>query len=181
MVLVPGRGLVERDVRVVACRRVDEAGEGLLQGVVEAGPAWEADPVLGEGGLGVVQEAGPYGVRRGRAVDEVDAGRIRSPGALVEEELGQSVGRERGLGVEQARGVLGVVAREEADAARPVEPPRAECDGLLGRPEGRGREAGGSEGGEERPRPGRDGVVEHGAEASGWIALVVRARIRVIG
>lgn len=56
VILVPRRGLVELDLGVVSERRVDQAGDGLLEGVIEdgAGLTLEALALGGEGGLGVV-------------------------------------------------------------------------------------------------------------------------------
>ena len=67
MLLVPrGRGLVELDLRVVALGRVDEARDGLLEGVLEGVVVRvrEAGAVGRERGLGVVEEAGADGVGR---------------------------------------------------------------------------------------------------------------------
>lgn len=176
VVLVPGRGLVEGDLRVVgACRGVDEGREGLLERVVEeAGGAGlgQADPVGRERGLGVVEEAGADGVGRGLLLggeEKVDPGRVGPLRALVEEDLGQGVGRE---GLVEQKGAC-AVPRGEADASRPVDPPRAEGDGLGQGPDCGRRKAGGLEGGEEGARGGRCRVVEHGLEAGGRVRVVV--------
>lgn len=158
MVLVPGRGLVERDEGVVARRRVDEAGEGLLEGVVLRGGLGEREALAvgGEGGLGVVEEARPDGVGRVvvvdvlRLVEQVDAGWRGSLGAVLEEDLGERVGQ---VGREvQGPGVERVFARVEAHAGRGLEAPGAEVQRVAQGGEGRGREAAGLEGGEESAR-----------------------------
>jgi hypothetical protein len=84
--------------------------------------------------------------------EEVDAGRVLPAGALVEEGLGEGVGREGALrharGEDDAVEGLRVVAGEEADASRRVDPPRAQADrGGQGLEGGRGQ-AVGQEGGE---------------------------------
>lgn len=133
MVLVPRRRLVQSDRSVVAGRCLNEAGDGLLEGVVEGVLGDPRDPSLvrGEGGLGVVQEAGPDGVGRERAriLENVEAGRVLATGALLEQHLGEGVGHERG----QVQGgwVLWVLARVETDPGRQVELPRTDMDGLA--------------------------------------------------
>lgn len=133
MVLVPGRRLVEGDRSVVAGRCLNEAGDGLLEGVVKGVLGNPRDPSLvrGEGGLGVVQEAGPDGVGRERArvLENVEAGRVLATGALLEQHLGEGVGHERGQ-VQGGR-ILWVLARVEADPGRQVQLPRTDVDGLA--------------------------------------------------
>lgn len=181
MVLVPGRGLVEGDVGVVAVRGVDEAGEGLLEGGVER-RARDPGPVGREGGLGVAEQGGPdaggvaFFLAWGRGEQEVDAGRVLPAGALVEEGLGEGVGREGARGDVEG---LRVVAGEEADPARGVDPPRAEADGGWGGLEGGRGQAVGQEGGERGTvawvvGKARCGVV-HGEEG---LARVVTVGVR---
>jgi hypothetical protein len=74
----------------------------------------------------------------------VDARRRGPLGALLEEDLGERVGREGLVWVGQEEGlleVLRVVPREEAGAGRGFEPPRADGEGRGGGDDGRGREA----------------------------------------
>ena len=56
MALVPGEGGVDRDLGVVDLWRVDEARDGLLEGVSLSDLAVYGLPERGEAGLGVVQE-----------------------------------------------------------------------------------------------------------------------------
>ena len=66
VVLVPRGAGVELDEGVVALGRVDESGDGLLEGVLEGVVVGvrEASAVGREGGLGVVEEAGADGAGR---------------------------------------------------------------------------------------------------------------------
>ncbi len=177
VVLVPRRGLMEGDVGVVAVRGVDEAGEGLLEGGVER-RARDPGPVGREGGLGVVEQGGPDagGVAwvLARGEEEVDGGRVLPAGALVEEGLGEGVGRE---GARRDVEGLRVVAGEEADAARGVDPPGAQAErGGQGLEGGRGQ-AVGQEGGERGVAwmvEWKARVVVHGEE--GLARVVVGAR-----
>ncbi len=78
VVLVPRGRLVELDLGVVPERWVDQAGDCFLEGVVKdsARLTLEALALGGEGSLGVVEEAGAYGVGRDiLGVDEVHVGR----------------------------------------------------------------------------------------------------------
>ena len=122
---------MQLDLGVVALGGVDEAGEGLLEGRV----LLLALAVGGERGLAVVQEALADGVG-GDVVagEQVDGGGRGPAGALVQQHLGEQVGREGGRVDRVGR----VLAREEAGPARRLEPPRAEVEGLAeGRERGR--------------------------------------------
>ena len=129
MVLLPRRGLVELDLRVVAGRGVDEAHESLLQRGVERETGADALLVGREGGLGVVQEGLADRVGRDVVGDEVDAGGHGPLGPLVQKDLGERVGRE--VARVDGGGVLRVLAHEEAGARRGLEAPGTEVDGLF--------------------------------------------------
>jgi hypothetical protein len=166
VVLVPRGRLVELDLGVVPERRVNQAGDRFLEGVVEDGArlTLQALALDGEGGLGVVEEAGADGVGRDiLGVDEVDAGRGGALRAVVEEDLGQGVGQQGGR-VQAAR-VARVLSRVEAQTGRALELPGGEVEGLAELGGGGRREAGGLEEGEELGGVGGRGQV-HGEEDS---------------
>lgn len=174
MVLVPRGGLlVELDVRVVEGRGVDQAGDGLLEGVVEDGlvDLGEGEALVrvrDEGGLGVVQEAGPDGDGRDVVVgdEEVDAGRRGPLRAVLEQDLGERVRRRVGADVL-------VCPREEAHAGRGLDPPGGEVEGLAERDEGGLGHAPGLEVGEQAGRlaegGGRGLHVYAAAARLGWL------------
>ena len=165
MVLVPRAALVELDGGVVASGRVDQAGDGLLEGVVERGPVGrllEALAVRGEAGLGVVEQAGPDVLDSGGVVlEDVDPGGGGPLGALVEEDLGEGVGREAGR-VDAGGRAGGVLAGVEADARRGLDLPGADVDGLAERGLGGGRQAGELEVGQDLAGQARTGRLTGG-------------------
>jgi len=177
VVLVPRGGLlVELDVRVVEGRGVDQAGDGLLEGVVEDGlvDLGEGEALVrvrDEGGLGVVQEAGPDGDGRDDVVvgdEEVDAGRRGPLRAVLEQDLGERVRRRVGADVL-------VCPREEAHAGRGLDPPGGEVEGLAERDEGGLGHAPGLEVGEQAGRLAEGGgrglhvYAAAAASSGGWL------------
>ena len=87
----------------------------------------------GEAGLRVVEQAGPDVLDGGCVVlQDVDPGGRGPLGALVEEDLGERVGREAGR-VDAGGRAGGVLARVEADARRRLDLPGADVDGLAQR------------------------------------------------
>lgn len=122
--------------------------------------------VRGEGGLGEVQEGLANGLLGELLVvaQEVDGGRRGPLGALVQEELGQGVGREGG-GIRDEELLLlahdRVFACVHEDPGRGLDLPGAEVDGLAVGDGGRGRET---------------GLVKLGQELGGVIQAEVRGR-----
>lgn len=145
-------------------------------------------PVGREGGLDIVQEGLPDGLWRELLVVtyEVDGGRRGPLGALVQEDLGEGVGREGGRVGEEELLLLAygrVFPRVHEDAGRGLDLPGAEVDGLaVGDGGGRGEtgllEPGEELGGVVRAEVGRREVGRHGLEDGGLIVaeLVVELR-----
>ncbi len=173
MVLLPRRGLGELDLRVVAGRGVDEARDRLLERGVLGLSRADALAVGREGGLGVVEQA--LARRVGGDVvlgHQVDGGGRGPLGALLEQDLGEGVGREVG----RVDGPDRVVAGEEAGAGRGLEAPGAEVDGLAQVDDRGRREAVLDELGEEGRGLGEGGRRHvHGQEDGPWVVAQVPA------